>query len=117
MKKNREKLKQTKIERRAKKVRAKFSGTSIKPRLSVFKSLKHVSAQLIDDEKQITIVSVNDLKMKDKKIENAKEVGKQIAKLAIDKKIKECVFDRGSYKYHGIIKAVAEGAREGGLKF
>jgi len=117
MKTNQEKAKQTRITRRAARVRAKFLGTAEKPRLSVFKSLKHVSAQLIDDEKQITIGSANDAKLKGKKIDNAKEVGKQIAKLAADKKIKECVFDRGRFKYHGIIKALAEGAREGGLKF
>ncbi|MDD5289870.1 MAG: 50S ribosomal protein L18 [Patescibacteria group bacterium] len=117
MKTNIQKAKQIKIMRRAARVRAKFLGTAKKPRLSVFKSLKHVSAQLINDEKQITIASANDAKLKGKKIENAKEVGGQIAKLALEKKIKECVFDRGRFKYHGIIKALAEGAREGGLKF
>jgi large subunit ribosomal protein L18 len=117
MKTNQEKAKQIKIMRRAARVRAKFLGTAKKPRLSVFKSLKHVSAQLIDDEKQVTLASASDAKMKGKRIDNAKKVGEEIAKLASAKKIKECFFDRGRFKYHGIIKALAEGAREGGLKF
>jgi large subunit ribosomal protein L18 len=117
MKTNREKSKQIKITRRANRVRAKFFGTAEKPRLSVFKSLKHVSAQLINDEQGKTMVSFNDAKMKGKKIENAKKVGQEIAKLALAKGIKECVFDRGRFKYHGIIKELAEGAREGGLQF
>ena len=115
--------KQKKRYRRHNRVRAKVSGTTIKPRLSVFRSAKHIYAQLIVDEgvdeKVKTIIAVDDRKIKEKKskIDKALEVGKIIAKEAIKKKIKKVVFDRGGYKYHGRVKAVAEGAREAGLKF
>lgn len=85
-------------------------------RLAVFRSNKHIYCQLIDDENSKTLVSAADLKSKSKnKIEKAKETGSLIAKLSLEKKIKEVVFDRGGYKYHGRVKALAEGAREGGL--
>lgn len=106
--------------RRQKRVRAKISGTSKKPRLCVFRSNKHIYAQLIDDEKGKTLLSVNDQKAKKTKktkTDAAREIGKEIAKKAIEKKIEKVIFDRGPYQYHGRIKAVAEGAREGGLKF
>jgi large subunit ribosomal protein L18 len=108
--------------RRKKRIRAKIFGTKDKPRLSVFRSAKHIYAQLIDDEKNKTLVSASDLELKKsrkklKKIEKAKEVGKLIAKKAQNLKIEKVVFDRGGYKYHGRVKALAEGAREGGLKF
>ncbi|MBZ9573020.1 50S ribosomal protein L18 [Patescibacteria group bacterium] len=117
-------VKQQKRQRRHKRVRAKIFGTSKVPRLCVFRSSRHIYAQLIDDEKAQTLVSANDLELKKPsprakkgKINQALEVGKLIAKKAIEKKIKKIVFDRGGYKYHGRVKTVAEGAREGGLMF
>lgn len=102
--------------RRHKRVRAKISGKKEKPRLCVFRSAKHIYAQIIDDEKGKTMVSASDLELK--KVEDkAKEVGKLIAKKAKDLKIEKVIFDRGGYNYHGKVKALAEGAREGGLKF
>jgi large subunit ribosomal protein L18 len=108
--------------RRKKRIRAKVFGTKERPRLSVFRSAKHIYAQLIDDKENKTLISASDLeleksKMKLKKIEKAREVGKLIAKKAKNLKIEKVVFDRGGYKYHGRIKALAEGAREGGLRF
>jgi large subunit ribosomal protein L18 len=103
-------------------VRAKIKGTAEKPRFSVFRSNKHVFLQLINDAEGETLVSVSDTKA-DKKIlslpktERARLAGKKLAEKAKDKKIKKAVFDRGGYIYHGRIKAAAEGAREGGLKF
>lgn len=89
------------------------------PRLVVFRSNKYIYAQIIDDLNAKTMVSASDIKMKsDKsKLEKAKEVGLQLAKEAGAKNVKKIVFDRAGYKYHGRIKAVAEGAREGGLTF
>jgi len=114
-------IKREKKENRRKRVRAKISGSHAIPRLSVFRSLKHINAQLIDDTAGKTLVSVSDSELKakkgTKKVEQALEVGKLIAKKALAKNIKAVVFDRAGYKYHGRIKAVAEGAREGGLKF
>lgn len=120
--------KQEKRHRRHKRVRAKIWGTSKVPRLSVFRSNQHIYAQLINDEKGITLVSASGLDIKKslprrqagkkvKKTDKAKEVGKLIAEKALQKKIKEVIFDRGGYKYHGRVKALAQGAREGGLKF
>lgn len=106
--------------RRQKRVRAKISGTEKKPRLCVFRSNKHIYAQLIDDNKKKTILAASDQKLKKgkmTKVDLAKEIGKTIAKGALEKKIEKVVFDRGPYKYHGRIRALAEGAREGGLKF
>lgn len=107
-------------QRRHKRVRSRIFGTKDRPRLSVFRSSKHIYIQLIDDEKGKTIASASDSKLKKekmKKILKAKEVGKLIAKKAKEKKIAKIIFDRGGYKYHGRVKAIAEGAREGGLKF
>ncbi|MBZ9577762.1 50S ribosomal protein L18 [Patescibacteria group bacterium] len=112
--------KQQKRKRRHKRVRAKIFGTSKVPRLCVFRSAGHIYVQLIDDEKGKTLASASDLeikKKKDKKAALATKVGNLIAKKAIEKKINKVVFDRGGYKYHGRVKALAEGAREGGLKF
>lgn len=114
-------IKKQKRYRRHKRVRAKIFGTAFRPRLSVFRSAKHIWAQLIDDEKAKTLLTASDLELKklrvkDKK-EKAREVGKLIAQKALKNKIEKVVFDRGGYKYHGRIKAFAEGAREGGLKF
>lgn len=116
--------KQIKRHRRHKRVRAKIFGTKERPRLCVFKSNQHIYAQLIDDDKGRTLVVASDLELKKPKTENqkpktdvAKEIGKLIAQKAQDLKIEEVVFDRGGYQYHGRVKALADGAREGGLKF
>lgn len=122
MKKNRVKTeRRNKIRRR---IRSTITGTAERPRLAVFKSSKHVYLQLINDRENVTITSVsslsNDLKdeIADKsKMEAATLIGQTLAKIALDQGIKKVVFDRGGYKYHGIIKAAADGAREGGLDF
>lgn len=114
-------IKREKRYRRHKRVRAKIFGTKEEPRLCVFRSLNHIYAQLVDDEKGKTILSVDDGKMKKEKakgkIDIAKEVGKLVAEKAKGLKIEKVVFDRGGYQYHGRVKALADGAREGGLKF
>jgi large subunit ribosomal protein L18 len=111
-------IKQNKIARRHKKIRAKVSGTASRPRLSVFKSHKFIFLQLIDDENGKTLVSAWSKDCKGKTpAERAREVGVLLAKKALGLKIAIVVFDRGGYLYTGHIKAVAEGAREGGLKF
>lgn len=109
--------KQEKRKRRHRRVRAKIKGTAEVPRLCVFRSAKHIYAQLIDDETGKTLASADDSKTKKTGIIAAQEIGKEIAKKAIDQKIKKVVFDRGGYKYHGRVKALAEAARKGGLKF
>lgn len=111
--------KETLRKRRHIRIRAKVNGTSARPRLVVFKSILHTYAQLIDDTKNITIASASDMKNKGKggKIESAKNIGLEIAKTAKEQKIESIVFDRNGYKYHGRVKALAEGAREGGLQF
>ncbi len=103
-------------------IRKKVSGSSEKPRLSVFRSNSDIYAQLIDDTKGVTIAAASS---KDKdikaqagtKTEKGKLVGAAIARKAVDLNVKEVVFDRSGYLYHGRVKAVAEGAREGGLQF
>jgi len=103
---------------RKRRVRAKISGTAKIPRLSVFRSLLSMSAQLIDDEQGKTILAVNTKIAKVKNdLAGAKEVGRIIAKKCNEQKITKIVFDRAGYKYHGKVKAVADGAREGGLIF
>lgn len=107
-------------EKRKLRVRKKVFGTSIRPRLSIFRSNKYIYAQVIDDENKNTLVSVgaHDIKEihKDKsKIEAAHEIGKRIAELAKSKGISQIVFDRNGYRFHGRVKGVAEGAKEGGL--
>lgn len=98
-------------------------GRAGRPRLSVFRSNRHIFAQLIDDESGKTLVSASDItpkkskKKKAKPKERAEEVGELIAKMAKEKKIERVVFDRGGYTYHGLVREVAEGARRGGLKF
>jgi large subunit ribosomal protein L18 len=111
--------KQEKRIKRHARVRARVIGSNEKPRLCVFRSNSHIYAQLIDDNKNSTIVSANDIEISGKKDKAtaSKEVGALLAKKAAEKKITEVVFDRGGYKYHGRVKALAEGAREGGLKF
>ncbi len=101
-------------------VRRKIIGTKEMPRLSVFRSNKYMYAQLIDDESQKTIMAVTEKKLEKEtapKFERSKQLGILLAKQAIDKKIKKVVFDRGSYIYKGRVRALAEGAREGGLIF
>jgi len=109
----------SKKEIRHRRIRAKVKGVAEKPRLSVFRSNRHIFAQLIDDSQGKTIASASDLKMKEKtkKIDKAKLVGTELAKIARGKKIEKVVFDRGGSRYHGRVKAVAEGAKEGGLIF
>lgn len=109
--------------RRHKRIRKKVFGTQERPRLCVFRSLRHIYAQIIDDEIGHTLCSASTLdeeirKMSDnkRKTELAKEVGRLIAKRALALGITKVVFDRGGYKYHGRVKALAEGAREGGLQ-
>lgn len=114
------KIKQQMRANRQKRTRAKISGSAKQPRLNVYRSLKHIFAQLIDDTIGKTIVSASDFEIKavkGKKTDKAKEVGLLIAKKAQEKKISQAVFDRAGFKYHGRVKAVADGAREGGLKF
>jgi large subunit ribosomal protein L18 len=113
------KIKKEKKMRRKLRVRAKISGTNERPRLSVSRSNKHIVVQLIDDTQDKTLIFASDLilKKKGKKTDLARETGRLIAKMAVEKKIKKVVFDRGGHKYHGRVKAVAEGAREGGLEF
>lgn len=99
--------------RTIKRVRSKISGIASRPRLAVFRSNKHLSAQLIDDVAGKTLVSVSDMELKGKK--NAEEIGKFLASKAVKIKITQAVFDRRAYKYHGQIKSLADGARAGGL--
>lgn len=110
--------KNLKRERRRARNRAKIFGTSVKPRLSVFRSNNYTYAQLIDDEKKVTIVSAStrELKGSANKTSQAKSLGQLIGQKSQKAGIKEAVFNKGSYLYHGRIKAVAEGARESGLK-
>ncbi len=108
--------------RRAKRARAKISGTAEKPRLSVFRSNRYVYAQLIDDKKGHTMAGISTFEIKKSagkdsaKTVQAERIGEELAKKALATGVKQAVFDRGSYKYHGRIKAVAEGAKKGGLK-
>ena len=108
-------------ERRHRRVRTKISGTSECPRLCVFRSNANVYAQIIDDTKGVTLASASTLdkevKTKHSNKEAAAEVGALVAKRAIEKNIKTVVFDRGGYVYHGIVKELAEAAREAGLEF
>ncbi len=102
-----------------KKIRSKISGNSNRPRLNVFRSNKYIYAQLIDDEKGITLIGISQksLKTKGTKLEKAKALGEELAQKALDLKIKKIVFDRGIYRYQGRIKALAEAARKKGLIF
>ncbi|MBI4948118.1 50S ribosomal protein L18 [Candidatus Berkelbacteria bacterium] len=103
----------TKIHTRIRKV---ISGTAQRPRLSVYRSLTNVYAQLIDDTKGLTLVSANSLKEKGSKLQKAQFVGEVIAKLAKEKKIKSASFDRGGFRYAGVVKVLAESARNAGLE-
>jgi large subunit ribosomal protein L18 len=106
--------------RRRRRVRARVSGTAERPRLSVFRSNRGIQAQLIDDLNGHTLAAVtwteDDLKSMPR-MEQAKRAGELIAERAKEAGVEECVFDRGGYRYHGKVRALAEGAREGGLRF
>lgn len=106
--------------RRHKRVREKLSGTASTPRLNVFRSNAQIFAQIIDDERGVTLASSSSLELKSKNggnTDGAREVGTDIAKKAIKAGIKTVVFDRGGYQYHGRVQALAEAAREAGLEF
>ncbi len=110
--------KKIKIQTRHKRIRAKISGTSAVPRLSVYRSNTCVYGQIIDDTKNSTLVAFSADRVKGKGLmERSFSAGKEIAKLAMEKGIKSVVFDRGGFIYTGKIKSFADGAREGGLKF
>jgi large subunit ribosomal protein L18 len=106
--------------RRRRRVRAKVRGTAERPRLSVFRSNRGIQAQLIDDVKGHTVAAVNwveaDLKSL-ARMEQAKKAGELLAERAKAAGVETCVFDRGGYQFHGKVKALADGAREGGLRF
>lgn len=108
-------------ERRHKRIRKKIFGTKERPRLCVFRSNRHIYAMIIDDSQQEVVLSTSSLGDKSlnkkKKTEVALEMGKKIGKLVLERGIKEVTFDRAGYKYHGRVKAIAEGARKTGLKF
>lgn len=111
--------KRNRTQRRQIRVRSVLVGSAARPRMSVFRSLKHISVQLIDDANSKTLVAAHDheVKVKGTKSDVAKAVGELAAKKALEKKIETVIFDRGPYQYHGRVKAVADGAREAGLKF
>jgi len=101
-------------------IREKLSGTTERPRLNVYRSLNHIYAQVIDDQKGETLIAASTLQTKTKtggNVAAAKEIGKSIAEQAAAKGIKRVVFDRGGYLYHGRVKALADAAREAGLEF
>jgi len=110
--------------KRHQRVRKRIFGTSARPRLNVYRSLKHIYAQVIDDERGHTLAAASTLdpalrpRLKGlKKTEQARLVGELVAKRALARGIEQVVFDRGGYRYHGRVRALAEGAREGGLQF
>jgi len=103
--------------RRHLRVRGKVAGTQERPRLVVFRSHKHIYAQIVDDVAKRTVLSVTDSGITGKKSEKSTAVGKLVAERAKAAGITKVVFDRGGYRYHGRVKAVADGAREGGLEF
>ena len=106
--------------RRHRRIRGKVAGTAARPRLAVFRSNKGIFAQLVDDENAVTVAAASWLQLKSfsgNKTEQAAEVGKALAKAAKAAGVETCVFDRGGYLYHGRVKALADGAREGGLQF
>jgi len=103
---------------RHQRVRGKIKGTSVRPRLNVYRSLKFIYAQIINDDSKKVLFEVDSRKIKGKdRMKIAQKVGELIAKKCIEKKINSVVFDKGGYKYHGLIKSLAEGARKAGLKF
>jgi large subunit ribosomal protein L18 len=109
---------------RRKRIRRSLVGTTERPRLSIFRSIKHIYAQIIDDADGRTLASASSLdttgnkkKTKDKKVQVSEKVGTEVATRAKDQGIKKVVFDRGGYKYHGRVKVLADAARKGGLEF
>lgn len=102
---------------RTRRIRAKVSGTAERPRLAVFRSLTSITGQLIDDVAGQTLVMATDKGLTGTRVEKATQVGQKLAELAKAKKITTVVFDRGGYKYHGRVAALAQGARDGGLIF
>jgi large subunit ribosomal protein L18 len=120
-----DKHKKEKKERLKRHIRLSVSGTAERPRFAVYRSLKHVYVQIIDDTSGKTLLSVSDVSKELKEelsglkgqVERGKRVGLAAARKALEKKLKRVVFDRGGYLYHGAVKAVADGAREGGLEF
>ena len=117
--KNTQKEQQNRRFRRARSTRARLHGTKERPRMSVQRSLRHIRVQLINDDLGVTVVSASDAELNDKisKTEQASKVGELVADKAKAAGIQTVVFDRGSYKYHGRVKAVADAARAGGLMF
>lgn len=114
------KQKRSRAARRAHRVRTRMHGTSVCPRMSVFRSLRHIRVQLIDDVASRTVLSASDIQVDragKKPIEIARAVGALLGKHAAEKGIASAVFDRGSYRYHGRVAALADGAREAGLNF
>jgi large subunit ribosomal protein L18 len=110
--------------RRHQRIRKRLSGTAERPRMVVFRSIKNLEVQLVDDVAGVTLLGASTLAMKDfkaegsnRRVEQAAELGKQVAAAAKDKGITAVVFDRGGFKYHGRVQAFADGAREGGLEF
>lgn len=115
-------LNRTRIRKKRKlRIRKKLRGTNARPRLSVSKSINHISVQIIDDEKGITLAGFSTLSKEAKGLKKSKEgarfVGQKIAELAKQKNIEKIIFDRGRFKYHGLIAELANAARENGLKF
>ena len=114
-------LKAKRYQSRKVRVRSRVVGTESRPRLSVFRSNSHIYGQIIDDSKGKVLVACSDVKVKGKakgtKVESATKVGEEVAKAAIAKKIKAVTFDRNGFRYHGRVKALADGARKGGLEF
>ena len=103
--------------RRHLRVRKRVEGTTERPRLVVFRSLKHISAQLVDDRARRTLLTITDGGLDGSKTKRATEVGKKLAARAKEAGVSKIVFDRAGYRYHGRVKALADGAREGGLEF
>ena len=110
-------------ERRKRGIRGRITGTQARPRLTVFRSNKHIYAQVVDDDKAVSLAAVSTLSKTlgdtqgKSKLEKARLVGETLAKLCKEKGIEQVVFDRNGYLYHGRVRGIAEGAREGGLKF
>jgi large subunit ribosomal protein L18 len=113
------KINQNALEKRILRVRSKVRGTQDRPRLHVFRSNQHIYAQIINDDTGKTLVNASDVEVKEKatKAEKAQKVGENLAMLAKKHKITKVTFDRGPYKYHGRVKALADGARSAGLEF
>ncbi|MFH1550501.1 MAG: 50S ribosomal protein L18 [Planctomycetota bacterium] len=121
---NLQKEKQRRLKRRHRRVRRKVVGTPERPRLAVHRTLKHIHCQIVDDYQGRTLLALSTTKSELRKelgntrgVDAAKEVGKRLALMALDRGIKKVAFDRAGYRYHGRVKALAEGARESGLQF